>query len=232
MLAVDLQLAPTPTLVRYLAVFQRFLDAVVDYTHDGDKLGMLLGGWLADALHNVPGMLWHCDPNAWHNPAGMDAWMNEFPERMREKSAPERLVADSRRILSAESGTQALGLRDDVADLDLAPLPKMCIYLNLLYDACLSMRFLRNVRRRSSPAIWQGVEQAWSEMAEQADAQAHFNGVIASVLRPVPAALVRWGSFDAEQFYNEALKAADLFPQKDRETWISYFMAMAKPSRS
>ena len=61
MLPADAQFAPTILLARYLAIFQRFFAVVTNSTQNGDKPGMHLGGWLANALHNVPAMLWHRD---------------------------------------------------------------------------------------------------------------------------------------------------------------------------
>lgn len=67
------QPAPAQELVRFLAVFHRFLTATEGYSTRADRSGVLLGGWLADALHNVPFLLRHYSLDAWHSPAKMDA---------------------------------------------------------------------------------------------------------------------------------------------------------------
>lgn len=218
-------LAPDAVSIRFLAAFHRFFTATLDYTRAQDKAGMLLVGGLADTLHNVPAMLWHRDSSdAWRTPEGMEAWMADFPEYIRKQYAPERLIADSKRILSAENGAQTLGLRSDLANLDLCPASEMRPYLNLLYDTCLSMRTMRNYGHRP-PAIhdvldsardlyelcitgrmtyarrtltpWRKLDSVWTQ---EAQAQAEANARIAEALLPVPMALVRWSNFDAAQF--------------------------------
>lgn len=89
--------APPEEMVRYLAAFRRAFSAIAAYTEKRDRAGLLLGGYLADALHNVPSMLWHCDESEWHNPRDMRAWLEyEFFDRLRSLSAPPalRLPAD------------------------------------------------------------------------------------------------------------------------------------------
>lgn len=222
MLSQEPQLAPAPLLACYLARFRRFFAAVIDYTQQGDKAGMLLGGHLADALHNVPTLLWHCDAADWFNPVDMEAHIQDFAEMLMEKDAPERIVANSRRILSAEYGAQELGLRPDLADADIAPLPEMRLYLSRLRDACLMMRFMRNCGSHpSSP--WNGLEQSWALKAERAEAQAAFNQATALALLPVPAALLQWKRFDEPAFHNGVAAAACLLPEADRAEWVAYY---------
>ena len=221
-------LAPAPVLLRCLAVFHRFFTAVEDYSRADDKAGMLLIGYLADALHNVPGMLWHCDKaDVWRTPDSMDAWMLDFPDHIRKKAAPERIIADGERILSAENSAQTLGARAgvaDIVDLDLCPLREMRLYLDLIYHACLSMRMMRNYGRRPSvihnvmdewrdaydflvlnkttyPARvhtpWRELEKAWTQDAQ---AQADVNRALAQILLSLPTAMVHRSSFDPAQF--------------------------------
>jgi hypothetical protein len=204
MLAEQPLLAPAPVLVGHLAVFRRALVAIDGYTRIGDKEGMLLGGYLANALHNVPSMLWNCRADEWFSPEKMEEFLNEFPAFAEEKGAPERLVADCQRILSPEGAARELGLRDDLSDLDLAPLPKMRVYLDVLYWACLSMRLMRNHGHRPMPAF-RDLPQVWTDRAEE---QATFNGRVAAALEPVPSALVRWGNFDEARFRRHSFEDA------------------------
>jgi hypothetical protein len=218
-------------LVRYLAVFHRFLAAIVEYTDKDDKAGMFLGGWLADALHNVPSMLWFTEAGAYHNPTNMDIWVEVFPGKIQSRAAPERLVEESKDILSAEGGAQELGLADDLADLDFAVLPRLRVYLDMLYRACLSMRRMLNYGTRPSVVRqalenvldlyhlsvtgevyrpytytpWKGLERAWTA---EAQVQADANRRIAEVLLPVPQALVRWSAFDEAEFRSTVQDAA------------------------
>lgn len=214
MLPYDPQRAPADVLVRYLAVFHRFLTAIC-YTVVNDKPGMFLVGWLAQKLREVPEMLWYCDAHYYHSPSVVSRGLEGSPESIRHLAAPERLVTDCRRILCAEDGARELGLCDDLADLDLAPLPKMWVYLDLLYQACQSMSLIDKYGARSSAIRramdrllvvyhervtgklfcgytykpWKGLERVWTA---EAQAKAVANRRIAEVLLPVPQALVRW----------------------------------------
>lgn len=69
------KLAPPEALVRYLAPFRRAFAAVATYARRRDRGGLLLGGYVADALHNVPAVLWRYDESAWHAPAAMRDWL-------------------------------------------------------------------------------------------------------------------------------------------------------------
>ena len=250
MLAHDPQLAPDAVLVRYLALFHRFLSAVVEYTWDGDKPGILMGGYLADALHNVPSMLWYTGEDAYYTPVIMNRRMENFPEQIWERAAPERLVEDSRHILSAEGGARELGLCNDLADLHLAPLPRMRIYLNLLYRACLSMRLMINHGTRPSPVRqmvenaldtyhlfvtgkvysgrqypytpWKGLEHAWTK---EAQVQANANRQVAEVLLLVPHALVQWPRFDEAQFRTLVREADAVKLEQERGVWNVFLKA-------
>jgi len=224
------KLASTNVMVRYLAAFQRFFAAVIDYAREGDKAGILLGGYLADKLYDVPAMLWHGDPEDWFDPIGMEIQTQHFLEDIEMWEAPQRLLDRSRRILWVPDGVQELQLREDLTDVDLAPLPNMRAYLNWLYDACLYICMIRKVGSRQF-AVWDHLEEAWSENAEEAGRMANFNAVIASALLPVPKALVQWTEFNEEQFLDQALRAAERLPIDDRQAWIQYTNAQARQLR-
>src|SRR5579862_9111044 len=51
-------IAPTTVLIRYLDIFRRWFLATNRYAESGDQNGLLLSAWIADALHNVPSMLY------------------------------------------------------------------------------------------------------------------------------------------------------------------------------
>ncbi len=241
-------LAPDAIMIRFLSAFHRFFTAAVDYTRAQDKAGMLLVGILADWLHNVPAMLWHCaSPYPPYNPEGMEAWMAGVPEYIRKQNAPKRLIADSKRILSAENGAQTLGLCSDFADLDLCPVSEMRPYLNLLYNACLSMRMMRNygyrpphivdilddirdfyktsvlgkttytVRKRTP---WRNLDSVWTQ---EAQTQADENSSLALALLSVPMALVHWSNFDAAQFRAKLTNADDVERVHIARIWTHSF---------
>jgi len=230
MFPAESKLAPPFLLVRYLAVFQRFFAVVIDYTQAGDKAGMLLAGYLANALHNVPRMLWHCDPQDWLSPTDMGVWMAEFSQGLAERDAPQHLIVDSKRILSAVGTAQEFQLRDDLVDMDLAPLPKMCVYLDWLYSAFLYIRSFRNYGSYQLSS-WRDLEKTWSDNAEAAERMANFCAVIASVLLPVPRALVQWKQFDEASFLDQVIRAAERLPAEDREAWIQYTNEKARQLR-
>lgn len=212
-------LAPLPDMVRYLAIFHRMFGAMDGYFRARDKEGILLGGWLADAMHNVPGMLWSCTADSWFTPASISEWLNEFVENLSAMDAPQRLQADAQRICSMENSAAVLELREDLTDADFAPLPEMKSYLHRLYGACVTMRLIRNrgnspFKQANTPEArqrirdmdpadrppyhpWHNLEQIWTP---DADMQAEYNQRIVTLLLPVPKALVHWDRFDVEEF--------------------------------
>ncbi len=243
MLTQDPQLVPADILVRYLATFQRFLTATIAYNRTGDKAGMLLVGHLAGKLRNVPEMLWHYD-DYYRSPAMVSRWVGETAGGIRAVGAPERLVQDCERIFSTEDGATDLGLRKNLADIDLAPLPDMREYLDLLYHACLSM--MRMTTHGTRPSLmrrvvdkifsvyhdkrtfryywrsvkpWQGLERAWTAKA-QADADA--NRRIAEILLPVPQGLAQWSNFDEDRFRNTVCETAQSASELERLLWSGF----------
>lgn len=223
----DAALAPIDRMVRYLAVFQRFFCAVIHYSETGDRAGVLLGGRLADALHNVPAMLRHCEANSVYSPDYMDAWMQEFPRAISRMAAPTRIIRDARAVLSPERAALDLQLRTDLTDVDLAPVRSMGVYLQWLCEACVYMRLMQNYGARSLLA-WKDLDAAWSLAAE---AQAEYNRSMASVLLPVPNALVHWQSFDEDRFFREALNDAEKLPDDRRSEWKTFLNEKAATCR-
>ena len=242
MLAPEPQLAPASEWARYLAVFHRAFAAIEDYTRRQDKAGILLGGYLTDALHNVPAMLFHYSDNDWHMPARTGAYIAALPEQVQKRGAPDRIVEDCRRIVADTSTAQELGLREDLTDLDLAPLPKMREYLNCLYEACVDMRLIRNYGSRPSAlqetvenittlvtgqtvtnrsyTPWKGLERVWNA---EADAQADYNGHLAAALRAVPSGLVQWSRFDEAKFRQTVLDTTGQLLAINRPAWTQFF---------
>src|SRR5579883_1971593 len=99
----DENIAPVPELVHYLAIFHRFAVALTDAVERRDVAGILMGVWIADTLHNVPGMLRRYDPAAdWNGPVQLAEWMREFPKRVRKAGAPDELAAACDAIFSPE----------------------------------------------------------------------------------------------------------------------------------
>jgi hypothetical protein len=240
MLAPDAQLASADVIVRYLAIYQRFLTAVIQYTEKGDKPGMLLGAWMAVELKQTLKMLWHCDDYN-RSPPVVNRYVDKFPKGLPSLGAPERLVSDYERILSAERGAAELGLRDDLSNLDLAPLPKMRACLELLYYLDWPMYELMRYAPKQSRLSrawgkvrvawyslfsdkaysafrfrpWKGLERVWRA---ETQAAADVNRRIAEVVLPVPKAMVRWSDFDDEQFHNTVIAA--IIHASERERWL------------
>jgi hypothetical protein len=149
-------------------------------------------------------MLWNCSADEWLTPQHIDDLVRTFPEDMAEKEAPEHTVEDCYNILSSRNSAEELGLRQDLSDSFLAPPPMMHEYLNRLYQACLSMRLMKNHGHRSQSA-WENLDAIWTERAQH---QAVFNGQAALALLPVPSALISWDRFNEGGFRKSAVDAA------------------------
>ena len=196
--------APINEYVRYLAIFQRTFAARIDYTQKGDIEGVWLSGWLEDTLHNVPAMLWNCSHDDWYAPKKMNEWIQTFPVIVREWQVPKRLVEETERILSLENGTVELGLREDLADIDLAPFPELHDCLEMLYDGCIYMR-----RRR----MWKDLERYRSVEEKE---HIEYCRKLSTVLLPLPKGLLHWSQFDKEVFNKTGMELIG-------EDWASYW---------
>lgn len=216
-----LQIAPTPQLLHHLTIFQRTFLSVEAYTQRGDKAGMLLGGWLADALHNVPHMLLHYDDDGVHNPVDTSAWLKSFPASMRGRGAPTNIVADCQHVLSNDGAATELGLKDDMSDFGLAPEAKLREYLDMIHRAFLSMRVMTSHGNR--PLIsWHELDQVWTEAAFS---HAALNGLMASVLSPLPLGLVRWSRFKEDEFRQNAMNVGERLCVESRNDWRNFFQS-------
>ena len=105
--------APIPEQIHYLAIFRRAFVAIEAFGDHEDVLGMLMAGHLADALHNVPSMLWAYEVDGMHSPASIASWLKMFPAQLRTMGAPARAVEECRRILSGADDARDLGLASD-----------------------------------------------------------------------------------------------------------------------
>jgi len=199
--------APPEQIVRYLAVFRRAFEAIARYAEERDREGMLYGGYLADALHNVPIILRRYAPNGWWKPQEIETWLwRIFPAHLRELGAPLRVLEANAAIFASEGMEAALGLQADRSDLNLAPDADQTRLLHLLYQTCLEMRPLMNYGNRREFAVipflrsrripFRDLASVWTDTAEEL---AQWNGRAARALASVPLALVRWQDFDEER---------------------------------
>lgn len=220
-------LAPVPELIRYLSILRRSFACIRKWGTTEDRDGMLFGGWLADALHNVPNMLLHYAPHAaWHSPTSISDWLERgFPAQMRHHfGAPEHLLAAYEGILSAENAAMGLGIEFPQDAPDVAPPNAMLRYLTLFYDALLEMRYMRNYGCK--PAPWPVRLENWSR---EADEDGRFNADFAGLLEVIPAGLVRWDGFDEEKLLRTAREKEGAIPDKYRKYWRSRFIVTTAP---
>jgi hypothetical protein len=215
----DPKLAPPDEMVRYLATFRRFLDSVVAHSERHDLPGLLLDGYLADALHNLPAMLWHYDETSWHAPSQMRTWLErDFLEWLRQWAPPE-LVEHAGRVLAAAGAPEVLGLPGGPEQLRLPPLESLGACLDVLHTACVTIRSLRNLAgnwsREGGP--WANLKHVTAAEEKRATAM----GELARVLLPVPAAIVSWPTFDRAAFGREV--RAPRVPASWRE-WLDCFL--------
>ena len=193
---LERKIAPASEWIRYLTIFRRAFAAMRDYSEQRDREGMVLGLWIADALHHVSSMLCHYDPVSWHTPEEIGNWMRTFPQVVRRYGAPASIITDCDYIFSPENALAELKLKEDLSDLNLAPDETLERYLDLFYQACLWIRL-----RPASLQPWSKLEQIWTEEKETL---ALAGGRLCSTLYPVPEGLVHWNEFDEQGFLVKA----------------------------
>jgi hypothetical protein len=202
------QPAPPSEWVYYLAVFRRALDAIWHYGEQRYPDGMLLGGYLADALHNVPAVLWHYEPGSWHDPDEMRRWVQNYPRYLQKMHAPVEITAAATVVVSLEETVRELGLEEDLSNWDLAPQDVQEKLLDMLYNSCLTMRgimgFGRPSRQNGEYQPWHHLSRIWNDVAME---EGTFNGLLAQALRDIPCALVA------------AFMSMDSIPERYHDWW-------------
>lgn len=223
----DIMLAPAPDMVRYLAIFHRAFTVCAGYKENKDPYEAVLGGELADALHNVPSLLWsYRESKEWNSPSQMDAWVrHEVVAGLQKYGAPERIIALCSRVVSPEGTAAVFGLRDDLSDLHLAPQDTLDRCLTVLRQACLTLRVMRNFdndgdtsvpRNKREYAPWRDLETVWTS---EADTWGLFCAYLAQALLRVIAGIVHWKTFDEDAWLQEARTVKALVPEQFRDAW-------------
>ena len=211
--------APPEEMVRYLAPLRRALGSVVAHAAKRDRAGLLLDGYVADALHNVPSMLWHYDEASWHRPSRMRLWLERgFPETLRRMAAPPGLVEEAQRIVAQAGASDVLGLPGGPEQVRLPPLDRLRVCLERLYRACVTIRGLRNMGawpERGWPP-WIGLDE---QVTAEDDEFGAACDEIARAFVPLPAAVVSWPTFEEQAFEHELLAHSELGPARWRGWW-------------
>lgn len=219
-----MKLAPAPEMVRYLAIFHRAFTVSAGYKENKDPYEAVLGGELADALHNVPSLLWDYKEKGRHSHSQI-----RFVEALQKYGAPERIIALYSYVASTEGTAAELGLREDLSDICLAPQDALDRYLRVLHQACLALRVMRNFdndgdtslpRNEREYAPWRNLETIWTT---EADEWGTFCSHLAQAFLPLIAALVRWNTFDEDLWLQEASAAKTLVPEQFRKSWDAQF---------
>lgn len=157
----EISIAPTPELIRYLALFRRTFLAMQKYVEEQDEDGILLMAWTADALHNIPGMLWRYPPqestDAYPvaNMQRLTTWVNNFPQVVTKCAPPDHIIAACESIFSPKGTAAELALSEDLSDLDLAPSHQIAAHVDLFYSACLAFRWRQGTHWREFDEHWQ-----------------------------------------------------------------------------
>jgi hypothetical protein len=199
-------LAPPRVMARYLAVFERSLQFIKRAGERLDRDEMLLGGYLADTLHNVPAFLTRYECDEWHRAERFASTLAYAPEEPECNGAPPRIVEACRRLFTADLQPGELGLDPDLQDLCLAPPARLAAYLEFLYNVCLTVRLIRNYgfpRDRSDepPCFWNTSDENWQPKGEEAGRHNH---LLAAIALPTPQGLLNWKRFNEAQFLEHA----------------------------
>lgn len=212
---------PTPLTdtVYFLAVFRRAFATIQEYAEQVDSEGIVLGGWLGDALHNVPKILWdypvHITPDHYsHHPESLRNWVLRFPEYLAHNNCPKRLIQRGREIVSPENAAARLDLREDFADYEPAPTEAQTLWRWRLYRACLTLRCTPFQRSTWKP-------RKAKEVEEYAALIRH----LSVALSEIPTALVHWDRFDAVAHETRVRTNVVALPEGYRLAWESLFMS-------
>ena len=221
--------APAPEMVRYLAMLHRAFKVTASYKETRNPEEALLGGELANALHNVPSLLRNYSESAWQKPSEVNNWIRTiFPQHIANLGAPEEIITLCGRVISRERTAEELGLQDDLLDLSLAPPDVLNRYLNLLVDTCVSVRRLSSFGNWKAdvppgkiyPQIWRDLK---SIMTDESDELGLYCAHLAETVLPVIPALVRWESFDEAAFQKSVTATKALIPERFQKYWDSQF---------
>jgi hypothetical protein len=201
----QISIAPTSELIRFLCLFRRTFIAMQRFVREQDEDGIILMAWIADALHNVPGMLWRYDPaQDWNGPQQMKRWMAQFPDGVRSCAPPDHIQFACINVFSAAGATAELALAEDLSDLDLAPPEQMAAYLDLFYRACITIRW-----RQAPHMPWRTLDEHWaSARSGKIEAMSR----MAELLAQAPVGLVHWGQFDRDDFTRQARSIWQTWP--------------------
>jgi hypothetical protein len=214
------KLAPADEMVRYLAPLRRALDSVIIHSARRDFPGLLLDGYVADALHNVPAMLWHYDEASGNAPSRMRTWLERGFLRWLHQRAPPELVEQAERVIAAAGGFEVLGLSGGPEHVRLPPLECLGACLDRLKSACLTVRFLRNI----GGPVWNARSQ-WIDLDERVtpkdEEYSAMCGEVARALLALPAAVVSWPTFDRAAFLREVRTRGLPKPWRDKFDFLT-----------
>ncbi len=215
-----MKLAPVPEIVRYLAIFHRAFKLVASYKDNKNPDVALLGGFLADALHNVPRLLQNYDEAEWYKPSEMDQWIGRgVPRMVRGYGAPVYVVTLCENIVSDRNCAQEIGLLADLSDLIIAPPGTRERYLSLLYQACVGIRVLRNYGNRGD-SPWRDLKNNWTDRANE---RSLLFSCLAQALLPAIIALVQWDLTSDDTFQRQIAVTKTLVPERYRDNWEASF---------
>lgn len=194
-------LAPPEEIVRYLAVFERCFRFIRAAGMHRNRDRMLLGGHLADALHNVPALLCSFNTDEWNRGERFRSYLRGVDQVPRSHNAPPEVVKNCRSLMEPEARPGELGLSTDLTGWDLAPPEKLAGYLEVLYEACLSLRIMRNYgypQENRTDTLWLTTDENWRPEGDDRGIEC---GWLAALYLPIPPALVHWRAFDEAAFW-------------------------------
>lgn len=135
--------APPEIWVYHLAVFRRAFRVIAQYADEDYHAGMLLGGHFADALHNVPSLLWSFRAIKYGNysPEPIKRFLLQHASTFSRRPAVcKRLAQDISDIYQREGAANELSLSDDLSDLQMPLKIVQHHYLDMLYATCVITR--------------------------------------------------------------------------------------------
>jgi hypothetical protein len=224
-------IAPRHILSDFLAIFHRAFTAIDEYGTAEDQLGIHFGGWLADALHNVPGMLRDCRPiHEWHSPDALKDWLAlGFLESLLEFNAPERILREAKCITSFERFDDESEFAISNPHFCIAPKCEFEWYTDKLADACIRIRTIRYHWDTPTGLLWGELEPS---RAEEAIRQGIYNALIARLLLPVPKLLLTWSEAQENAFQGLAIEVLRAMPKQFQDPfWRNWIIREKNPEQ-
>lgn len=207
------QPAPPDEMVRYLAILRRVLVSIENHGKYHSIRHIVFAGYLADAFHSVPTVLWHWNEEGGLSPSELHVAITQgLPHGIEREGGTPGMIDEVKALVTPANDAALLGLRDDLSDYALAPQADRERYLDLLQNYFIAARLLRNYGRsrfQTEPPLKNPT--VLDTAKPRADGRE--KSLIACFLREIPSAIVAWPRFDESAFRGSVEECLSVLPE-------------------